>query len=60
MKTKCESCIELHSNYVGDGFDSFYEWKCKLSKLKLIGYDEPFHHCKTPKWCPKNKKRKLK
>jgi hypothetical protein len=49
----CNNCENLQALYVGDGFDGFYEWKCRAKKLRLIGHDEPFDHCKLPLWCPK-------
>jgi hypothetical protein len=53
--TLCGTCEHLNSRYVGDGFDEFYEWKCRAAKSRLIGHDEPFNHCETPSWCPKMK-----
>lgn len=52
VKFTCGTCEHLQANYVGDGFDEFYEWKCRAAKLRLIGHDEPFDHCKMPAWCP--------
>jgi hypothetical protein len=49
----CDGCDSLQTKYVGDGFDQFYEWRCRSKKLRLIGHDEPFHACKVPLWCPK-------
>jgi hypothetical protein len=55
VKFTCGTCEHLLSKYVGDGFDEFYEWKCRAAELRLIGHDEPFARCERPAWCPKIK-----
>lgn len=55
LEFNCKGCRELSKSYVGDGFDEFWEWRCKAEKNRLIGYDETFSRCELPSWCPKLK-----
>jgi hypothetical protein len=49
----CASCVHLRRNYIGDGFDEFYEWLCGAMDNKEISCVDTFDPTPPlPELCP--------
>ncbi len=52
----CLNCGSLNRQYIGDGFDEFYEWNCGEKNCKKIACVDTFDPVPTlPLWCPRLK-----
>ena len=50
----CSDCSNLVREYIGDGFDEFYDWKCGAKDNKPITCMDTFDPDPViPEWCPK-------
>ena len=49
----CQNCQYLKREYIGDGFDEFYDWKCGAEGNKAITCVDTFDPIPPlPTWCP--------